>query len=177
MWSGNDYDFLMGRWSKALGALVAEYARVENGDYVLDVGCGTGALTGALLDVGPSVQVTGIDGSADFIKIGRENIADSRIKLDQGDAQSMPYDDGSFDKCVSQLVMNFIPDPKRALQEMIRVTRPGGTIAAAVWDYSDGMEMLRILWDEAEIIDEFAGPKHERNNPLCREGELAALWA
>ncbi len=73
--------------------------------------------------------------------------------------------------------MNFIPDPSRAVEEMRRVTRTGGTISAAVWDYGDGMEMLRHLWDEAAKIDGNAVAKHEGNMPLCRRGELAALWA
>ncbi len=96
--------------------------------------------------------------------------------MDQGDAPSLPYPDSSFDKCVSLLVMNFIPDPSRAVEEMQRVTRSGGTISAAVWDYGDGMEMLRHLWDEAAKIDGNAVAKHEGNMPLCRKGELAALW-
>ena len=73
--------------------------------------------------------------------------------------------------------MNFIPDAKSAVREMRRVTRTGGTLAAAVWDYGDGMEMLRHLWDEAASIDEAAVAKHEGNMPLCRKGELATLWA
>jgi SAM-dependent methyltransferase len=149
---------------------------VKDGDNVLDVGCGTGSLIGALLDVGPTMRVTGIDGSANFVEISRRNFADSRLQLDQGDAQTMPYSDNSFDKCISLLVLNFIPDSMRAVEEMKRVTRKGGTVTAAVWDYGDGMEMLRYLWDEAVNIDETAAPKHEGNMPLCQQRELAVLW-
>ena len=176
MWGGDDYDFLMGRWSSLMAPQLVQYADVKDGDNVLDVGCGTGSLIGALLDVGPTVGVTGIDGSADFVEISRRSFATSRLQLDQGDAQSLPYWDNSFDKCVSLLVMNFIPDPRRAVEEMKRVTREGGTVTAAVWDYGDGMEMLRYLWDEAVNIDETAAPKHERNMPLCQQRELAVLW-
>jgi SAM-dependent methyltransferase len=93
-----------------------------------------------------------------------------------GDAQNLPYPDGSFDKCLSLLVVNFIPDARRAVKEMRRVTRPGGRIAAAVWDYGGGMMMLRILWDTAVALDPAAERRHERNMPYCRKGELTALW-
>lgn len=177
MWGGNDYDHLMGRWSQVMAPLLVEFACVRDGDNVLDVGCGTGSLTCALLESGPRVQVTGVDGSADFIEIARRKANNDRATFDQGDAQDLPYQEGQFDACVSLLVMNFIPDAARALAEMCRVTRLGGTVTAAVWDYGDGMEMLRNLWDAAAKIDEAAVDKHEGNMPLCRLGELAALWS
>lgn len=177
MWGGDEYDFLMGRWSRLIAPLLVKFAQVQDGDKVLDVGCGTGSLTRALLDSGPAVQVTGIDGSADYIEIGRKNLDGTRVTLEQGDARSLSCSDDTFDKCVSLLVMNFISDPTRAVNEMQRVTRPGGSVAAAVWDYGDGMEMLRHLWDEAASIDDDAVAKHERNMPLCRTCELAALWS
>jgi SAM-dependent methyltransferase len=177
MWGGDNYDYLMGRWSRLMAPKLASYAGVADGDHVLDVGCGTGSLTRALLDVGPTVRVTAIDGSNDFVEIGRQNVTDDRVTFRQGDAQSLQYPSDTFDKCVSLLVMNFVPDAKSAVSEMRRVTRAGGTLAAAVWDYGDGMEMLRHLWDEAASIDEAAFAKHEGNMPLCRKGELATLWA
>jgi trans-aconitate methyltransferase len=86
MWSGDDYDFLMGRWSRLMAPLLVQHADVQNGDKVLDIGCGTGSLTRALLDVGPTMQVTGVDASPDFIEICRQSLNDSRATLDQGDA-------------------------------------------------------------------------------------------
>jgi SAM-dependent methyltransferase len=177
MWGGGDYDLLMGRWSRLLAPLFIRFADVKDGEHVLEVGCGTGSLTRALLETGPNVRVTGVDGSADYIAINREASDERRVKLEQGDAQALPYPDGNFDRTVSLLVMNFIPDAARAVMEMKRVTRTGGSVAAAVWDYGDGMEMLRHLWDEAAAMDDAAVTKHEGNMPLCREGELAALWA
>jgi len=176
MWSGDDYDYLMGRWSRLMAPLLVSFADVQDGDKVLDVGCGTGSLTSALLDSGPMVQVTGIDGSADFIAISRNRFKEGGATFDQGDAQTLPYEDNRFDKCVSLLVMNFIPDAGRAVREMKRVTRTDGVVAAAVWDYGGGMEMLRHLWDAAAGMDDEAAGKHEGNMPLCRKGELAALW-
>ena len=177
MWSGTDYDYLMGRWSRVISPLLVDFASVRDGDNVLDIGCGTGSLTCALLESGPEIRVTGIDSSADFVENARRNVNDERATFDQGDAQVLPYRDNQFDVCVSLLVMNFIPDVERALGEMCRVTRAGGTVVAAVWDYGDGMEMLRHLWDSAAEIDKAAVAKHEGNMPLCRPGELAALWS
>jgi SAM-dependent methyltransferase len=176
MWDGDNYDFLMGRWSRLMAPLLVQHAEVQDGDKVLDVGCGTGSLTRALLDTGAAIQVTGIDGSATYVEIARKNLDRDRATLEQGDAQSLSYPNASFDKCISLLVMNFIPDPTRAVNEMKRMTRAGGSVVAAVWDYGDGMEMLRHLWDEAASIDDDAVAKHEGNMPLCRKGELAALW-
>ena len=123
------------------------------------------------------MKVTALDGAADFIRIGWQNVADDRATFTQGDAQSLQFPSNAFDKTISLLVMNFIPDAKSTTSEMRRVTRAGGTVAAAVWDYGDGMEMLRHLWDEAAAIDETAVTKHEGNMPLCRQGELVALWS
>jgi SAM-dependent methyltransferase len=93
-----------------------------------------------------------------------------------GDAQALQISDAIFDKALSLLAMNFIPDPAQALREMIRVTRAGGTVAAAVWDYGEGMEMLRAFWDEAVALDSSIAGRDERNMPLSSRGELAALW-
>jgi SAM-dependent methyltransferase len=88
----------------------------------------------------------------------------------------MRFPDATFDRTLCLLAMNFIPDLYAALGEMIRVTRPGGAVAAAVWDYGEAMEMLRVFWDEACALDAAAESKDERHMPLCRAGELAAMW-
>ena len=93
-----------------------------------------------------------------------------------GNAQALELPDDVFDKALSLLVMNFIPDPTKALREMIRVTRPDGVVAAAVWDYGDGMQMLRVFWDEAVALDSTIDARDERHMPLCTRGALAALW-
>ena len=98
------------------------------------------------------------------------------MRFEVGDAQSLGFSDGTFDRTMSLLVLNFVPDRERALKEMIRVTKPGGTVSAAVWDYGDGMEMLRVFWDEATGLDAAATQRDEAHMPLCRRGELAALW-
>jgi SAM-dependent methyltransferase len=117
-----------------------------------------------------------VDPSAAYVAYARSRVPDGRIRFVTGDAQQLQLVDGSFDRVVSLLVMNFIPDPAKALREMIRVSRPGGVVAAAVWDYGDGMEMLRVFWDEAIVRDPGVAPRDERHMPLCKRGELSALW-
>ena len=178
MWTGAEaYERLMGRWSRKLASLLMEFAGVQDGDRVLDVGCATGSLTRVLLQEMPHSEVVGVDPAAAFIEHARENMSDPRVRWESGDARSLPLPDNAFDRCLSLLVMNFISDASKATAEMARVTRPGGTVAAAVWDYGEGMEMLRILWDTAVGLDPSAESSHERNSPYCSRGELGALWA
>jgi SAM-dependent methyltransferase len=170
------YEQFMGRWSRRLAPLLVEFASVGRADSVLDVGSGTGALAGALAESGPAVRVTGVDRSEAYVRHARARVRDERVRFLVGDAEALQFADASFDKALSLLVMTFVPDAARALREMIRVTRPGGVVAAAVWDYGEGMEMLRIFWDEAVALDPGIAARDERNLPLCRRGELAALW-
>jgi SAM-dependent methyltransferase len=170
------YERFMGRWSRRLAPLLVTFASVRAGDSVLDVGSGTGALAFAIAQAAPSARVTGVDPSRAYVRYAQARTPGDRVRFQVGDAQALELPDASFDRTVSLLVMNFIPDPARALREMIRVTRPGGVVAAAVWDYGEGMEMLRVFWDEAARLDAGVAARDERNMPLCRRGELAALW-
>jgi len=173
---GESYDRYMGRWSRLLAPLLVQFADVRDGDDVLDVGSGTGALAVAVATAAPSSRVVGIDRSEPFVAVARARHLDGRLRFEVGDAQRLQFGDASFDRTLSLLILNFIPDPGQALDEMIRVTRPGGTIAAAVWDYGEGMEMLRVFWDEAVGLDPDADAKDEGHMALSRSGELATLW-
>jgi SAM-dependent methyltransferase len=170
------YERFMGRWSRLLAPLLLKFASVEERDSVLDIGSGTGALSFVIADAFPSVRVNGIDPSAAYVKFAQARTDGDRVRFQVGDAQSLQMPDASFDKTLSLLVMNFIPDPAKALREMIRVTRPNGVVATAVWDYGEGMEMLRAFWDEAVALDPTIATRDERYMPLCRPGELATLW-
>jgi SAM-dependent methyltransferase len=173
---GEAYDVFMGRWSGRLAPLLVQFAAVTDGDDVLDVGSGTGSAAAAVAAVAPSGRIVGIDRAQPYVAVARARLQSQRIRFEVGDAQQLPFTDASFDRTLSLLIFNFIPNPDQALKEMVRVTRPGGTVAAAVWDYGDGMEMLRVFWDEAVALDPRAGAKDERHMPLSRAGELAALW-
>ena len=173
MFSASDgYERFMGRWSRRLAPLFVTFAGITEGDRVLDVGSGTGGLSAAAAAI-ESVQVTGIERSAAYVAYAREHV-DGRFEV--GDALALPFSDDAFDRALSMLVLNFVPDPAAALQQMIRVTRPCGVVAAAVWDYGDGMQMLRTFWDAAVALDPDAAPRDERHMPLCTHGALAELW-
>ncbi|MGZ5398560.1 MAG: class I SAM-dependent methyltransferase [Nocardioides sp.] len=170
--SGSHYDRFMGRWSRQLAPSVAEAGGIAAGHRVLDVGCGPGALTGVLVDlVGPS-SVAACDPSETFVAAcaGRHPGVDVR----QAGAEQLPWPDRAFNAVLAQLVLNFVPDRATAATEMMRVLRPGGTVATAVWDYGEGMEMLRRFWDAARAIRTDA-PDEAHPAALGGVGELAGF--
>jgi SAM-dependent methyltransferase len=174
--TGDGYELYMGRWSRLLVRPYAAFAGVRDGQRILDVGTGTGAVASTLQSALPRTTIVGIDPSAAFIAYARKNASSVRVRFEVGDAQALRQADASFDHAMALLVMNFIPDHGKALAEMKRVTRAGGIVSACVWDYGDGMESLRLFWDEAVAVDPAAAPRHERNMKLSHAGELAALW-
>jgi SAM-dependent methyltransferase len=143
----------------------------------LDVGCGTGALSAAILDQCAPVSVIGIEPSEGFLDKAREQLGD-RVLLRRGSAAEIPLDDDTVDVTVSGLVLNFVPNGRAAVSEMARVTAPGGTIAAYVWDYSGKMELMRHFWDAAvELNPEAAKLDEGLRFPLCRPEALTELFA
>ncbi len=170
------YEQFMGRWSRRLAPLLVTFASIDERDSVLDIGSGTGALAFFLAEAFPSMRVTGVDPSGAYVRDAQARAPSDRVRFVVGDARALQIPDAIFDKTLSLVVLNFIPDHQKALREMIRVTRPGGIVAAAVWDYGDGMGMLRVFWDEAVALDPAIAVRDERHMPLCRRGELGALW-
>jgi len=173
---GDAYERFMGRWSRALAPLFVQFAGVRDGEALLDVGSGTGALAATMAAVAPASSIVGIDSAAPYVAFARSRGYGSLVRFEVGDAQQLPIADGHVDRTLSMLILNFVPDRDRAVEEMVRVTRPGGTVAAAVWDYGRGMEMLRAFWDAAIALDPESDARDERHMPLCRSGELAMLW-
>lgn len=154
-----------------------EWLDVPAGKRWLDVGCGTGALSAAILDQCFPSSVEGVEPSEGFLKTAKENLGD-RAALHQGSATAIPLGDSSVDVVVSGLVLNFIPDPHAAIAEMARVTGDGGTIAAYVWDYAGRMELMRHFWDAAADLDPDAAKLDEGVRfPLCAPMVLADLFA
>jgi len=170
------YEPFMGRWSRRLAPLFVDFAGVQDGESVLDIGSGTGALATAIVEAKPRANVTAVDPAQDYVSAARQRAPRRGIRYVVGDARALDFSDGTFDRAVSLLALNFVPDPAQALAEQIRVTRPGGLVAAAVWDYGDGMRMLRAFWDEAVAADPAAEPRDERHLPLCRHSQLSSLW-
>jgi SAM-dependent methyltransferase len=177
MFSKSDaYEKTMGRWSDLLAPLFLDFAGVSDGERVLDVGCGTGALCWAVLDAARTSEVVGIDPSESFTEHARERCGDPRAAFDVGDAQELPYPDASFEKSLSMFVFQFIPEGEKAASEMRRVTRPGGTVAACTWDAGGGMELTGTFWDEVGKLDPAARRRREENRRLFLEGEFTGLW-
>jgi SAM-dependent methyltransferase len=174
--SASSYDRYMGRWSAKLAPLFARFARIRDGDRVLDVGCGTGSLIHAVADLTRRSEIVGIDPTPGFIAYARQRFTDPRIAFDQGSAFELPYPARSFDQAVSMLVFHLISAPDGAAREMRRVTRPGGTVAACTWDGSGGMELTSIFWSEAVRLDPAAEARAERASHCNLKGHLHALW-
>jgi SAM-dependent methyltransferase len=122
-------------------------------------------------------HIVGIDPSKEYVAYASsKNPFGVRAKFEIGDAQRLSFGDSTFDAAVSLLVFSFIPDAGKAASEVRRVTKPGGSVSAAVWDYGAGMRMLRVFWDAVVAIDPAAEKLDEKRMPLCRAGELPELW-
>jgi SAM-dependent methyltransferase len=176
--SGAAYEPYVGRWSRLVAPEFLSWLAVPPGGRWLDVGCGTGALSATILEHAAPREVVGIDPSPGYVAYAREHVPDARTRFEVGDAQALPYEEGWFDAVVSGLVLNFVPDPKRALAEMTRVTHSGGTVAAYVWDYAGEMQLMRHFWDAAVALDPAACQLDEgRRFPLCQPEPLRRLFA
>ncbi|HET7767776.1 MAG TPA: methyltransferase domain-containing protein [Chloroflexota bacterium] len=175
---GEAYEPYVGRWSRAVARDFLAWLAVPPGARWLDVGCGTGALSATILAGASPAAVTGIDSSEGFVAHARQHVPDPRASFRQADAQDLPFSPHSFDAAVSGLVLNFVPRPERAVAEMARVTRSGGTVAVYLWDYAGQMQLMRHFWDAAAALDPAAAPLDEgRRFPLCRPEPLERLFA
>jgi ubiquinone/menaquinone biosynthesis C-methylase UbiE len=169
------YEVMMGRWSRRLAPLFVEFVGIRDGDSVLDVGCGTGALSSTLASVTRAAKIVGIDPSAAFIQAARSQITDPRVTIELGDAQNLPYADASFDRCLALLIVNFIPDAPKAAKEMRRVTKSGGVVATTMWDGSRANELQNCLWDAAIAIDPTVKQLSERRKSYGSAEALSGL--
>lgn len=178
VWAAGDaYERYVGRWSRPVAQEFISWLTLKRNQRWVDVGCGTGALTMTILAAAAPREVVGVDPSDGFISHARRQIQDPRATFRSGDAQNLPIEDDAFDAAVSGLVLNFVPDPARAVSEMMRVTRSGGTIAAYIWDYAEGMQLMRYFWDAAVALNPAAQELDEgRRFPLCRPATLLALF-
>lgn len=148
------YERFMGRWSARLAPAFVDAVLADGRppEAVCDVGCGPGALTAELLRRRAGCRVTGVDPAPGFVAAARERLGGPSVRFVEGSALALPLDDDEVDAALALLVLNFVPDPRAGVAEMARVTRPGGVVAAAVWDYADGMTMLRVFWEAASAL-------------------------
>jgi SAM-dependent methyltransferase len=167
------YDRFMGRYSARLAAPFADLADVRAGQRVLDVGCGPGALTGELVARLGADAVAAVDPSSSFMAAARQRHPGVEVRL--GAAEALPFDEGVFDVALAQLVVHFMADPVAGLREMARVTRPGGVIAACVWDHAGEQGPLTVFWRAVRDFDPAA--RDESDLAGAREGHLAELFA
>jgi SAM-dependent methyltransferase len=175
--SGHAYEQYVGRWSRKTAAAFLQWLAPLPGLAWADVGCGTGALTAAILDVCEPSSVYGIDSSEGLVSLARQRIGDQRARFETGDATHLPWQSGACDVTVSGLVVNFVRDHESMAREMARVTKPGGRVAAYIWDYAGGMQMMRHFWDAAVAVspDDARLDQAERF-PLCQPAPLKALF-
>jgi SAM-dependent methyltransferase len=174
---GDAYEAYVGRWSRRVAARFVGWLDVPAGRRWLDVGCGTGALSATVLTLTDPAELTGVDPSEGFLATARAQVADPRATFQAGDARTLPLPAARFDAVVSGLALNFVPDPERAAAECARVAAPDAVVAAYVWDYAEGMELMRHFWDAAAALDPAGAELDEgRRFPLCRPGPLRALW-
>ena len=175
--SGDAYEPYVGRWSRLVAREFLRWLAVPPERSWLDVGCGTGALAESILTLAAPREVVGIDPSPAYVAFARERLNDPSARFEVGGAQALQATSVTFDAVVSGLVLNFVPEPDRALSEMARVTRPGGNVAAYVWDYAEGMQMMRYFWDAAAALDPKASELDEgRRFTLCKPEPLTDLF-
>jgi SAM-dependent methyltransferase len=174
---GGSYEPYVGRWSRRIAPEFLAWLGVPAGAGWLDVGCGTGALTEAILATGRPQRVVGIDPSAEFIAHAGMAIGDPRATFAVGNAMDISYGDGEFDAAAAALVLNFVRDPVRAASEMRRVVREGGAVGGYVWDYAKDMRMMRFFWDAAVELDPAAAALDEGARfTLCNPPALRACF-
>ena len=172
--SGAGYELQMGRFSRLLAPEFLDFAEVSDGGRILDAGCGTGALTGEIGRRTSSARVVAVDISSAYVEHAMRSNQDSRISFEVADLAELPFPDSHFDQVFSQLVLDFVPETPRALNEIKRVLRPGGRFSAAVWDARGGLVFNRFFLDTAAVLDEEAAKLRNKNftRPLRRPGHL-----
>jgi SAM-dependent methyltransferase len=175
--SGAHYDQWMGRWSRLLAQEFLNWLNLPPGLRWLDVCCGSGVVTEAIVERNAPASIAGVDASPEQIDFARQHRAQPNVTFKTGDAMALPFADSSFDVAVCGLGLNYIPNPVQALEDFRRVVHPGGAIAVYVWDYAQGARFLREFWDQAIAVDaEAAAFDQARRFPMCTPEGLRSLF-
>jgi SAM-dependent methyltransferase len=173
--AGSDaYERYIGRWSRRVADRFVDWLKVPPGQRWLDVGCGTGALSQAILKRSAPASVIGVDPLEPFIASASAALTDSRASFRLGSAADTGLPDGAADVVVAGLVLNFVPDVDAALAEWRRVLATGGVVGAYVWDYGGGMGFIRQFWDAAVAVDPAAATVDQGANAITVGGQLEA---
>ena len=159
--SADRYENYMGRWSQAVARHFLDWLAPTAALSWLDIGCGPGALSSAVVDQARPGTLAGLDTSTAYVAAAQRRFAGHDTVFVSGDAQRLPFADATFDAAVSGLNLNFLPDAATGISEMRRVMRPGGTVALYVWDYAKGMQFIRLFWEAAKVADPAAGGADE----------------
>ena len=169
------YERFVGRSGRELAQRLVAWAGIQSDWKVLDVGCGPGALSSVLAKEVGHEKVAAVDPSKPFASACMDRLPGADVRV--ASAEELPFAGASFDATCSQLVVNFLSDALAGLKEMRRVTRPGGLIAASVWDYAGEMTMLRMFWDAALEVDPVGAALLDDGKRMryCEPGELAQL--
>lgn len=170
--SADAYGEFMGRYSEPLATEFVDLVGPSPGQRALDVGCGPGALTSVLAGRLGAGSVTAIDPSASFVAAARHRLPDVAVR--QATAEQLPFPDDSFDLTMAQLVVHFMTEPTVGIGEMARATRPGGVVAACVWDYAGAHGPLSTFWQAAHDLD--PNVRDESDLPGVRDGHLVELF-
>jgi len=175
--SADAYERSMGRWSRRLAAAVLDALTLPPGGAVLDAGCGTGALAEAIAARDPAARITGVDASEPFLAEARRRMPGASFR--HGDVTALDLPDAAFDAALSLLVLQFVPDRTAAVAEMARVVRPGGLVAAAMWDFTGGFSFLRTFVDSIAAVEPDGEAFRARywSDPVGTPGRLSALLA
>lgn len=175
--SGEAYEPYVGRWSRLVAREFLHWLALAPSARWLDVGCGTGALSATILTHAAPAAVDGVDPSEGYLAVAQHQVRDARARFEQSDACHLPGETARYDAVVSGLVLNFIPDLRSGLVEMVRVTKPGGTVAAYVWDYAGKMELMRYFWDAAVALKpERQALDEGQRFPLCQPVPLSQVF-
>jgi SAM-dependent methyltransferase len=175
--NGANYEYYMGRWSRLVARKFVEWLDIPLGSKWLDVGCGTGILSQTILDIASPQKVLGIDSSEEYIEFARRQVINPSVSFRLGDVQVLPIESSVYDATVSGLTLNFIPQPSKALSEMVRAASIGGTVAAYVWDYADLMQPIRYFWNAAVALDRTVLALDEGQRfSLCKPESLIQLF-
>jgi SAM-dependent methyltransferase len=175
--AGDAYEHYVGRWSRPVAIEFIAWLAVPPARAWLDVGCGTGALSETIARQASPAHLNALDASLPYLTQARQRLTGTNTGVLLGLAQQMPLRSQRFDAVVSALALNFIPVPEAAVSEMARVARVGGVVAAYVWDYARGMQLMRCFWDAAVALDPLAAALDEGTRfSMCLPDRLEALF-